>query len=45
MNAKKSKDLKSQYIDYCKQCKKPESKTSWRRFKKLYNQYKADFLK
>lgn len=45
MNNKKAKQLKSEYSAYCLQCKQPESRASWRRFKKYYTKFKEQFLK
>ena len=45
MNSKKTKELKRKYKTFCAQNKQPETATTWRRFKKLYNQYKENFLK
>ena len=45
MNSKKIKELKKQYSEFCTMHNQPESKASWRRFKKLYTEYKDKFLK
>jgi hypothetical protein len=45
MNSKKVKQLRAEYSDFCTRYNKPQDKASWRRFKKLYTEYKEQFLK
>lgn len=45
MNSHKAKELKQKYKQYCIKCNQPETKASWRRFKKLYTLTKSNFLK